>query len=301
MVRSIVAKSRQMVLLAPEYSRIPRSFLDVDVNFDRHQALLAEMQRLRGRLYLHDGAIEPWELSPDNRHQTPADDESWHLLALSPNGQVCGCARYREHYPSDPISNLSVAASPLANSEIWEPVLSSAVAAEINLARSLNISFVEVGGWALTDEFRSSTEAIKIALSAYSLARMLGGCIGITTATVRHSSASILRRIGGQRLQSGGVEIPSYYDPRYKCEMLILRFDSAAPHPRFGTWVDELATILPFTSVVCAPRQAVRKPQLHEYASLQMKARTWPARQLDQDQTFSYLPTPGAVPSSIIR
>jgi hypothetical protein len=251
MIRSISAKNR-LILLAPELSRIPRTFMDVDLNYHRHNALLAEMQRLRGRLYLRDGAIEPWELSPDDRHQTPADQDSWHLLALSPDGQICGCARYREHGPSDPISELSLAASPLASSDKWEQILFSAIASEIDLARSRDHAFVEVGGWALTHEFRRTKEAVKIALAAYSLARILGGCIGITTATVRHSSASILRRIGGRCLQADGIELPSYYDPRYKCEMVALRFDSSAPNPRYHAWVKELETLLPFEAVVCA-------------------------------------------------
>jgi hypothetical protein len=288
MVRSIVAKTQQLVLLAPEYSRIPTTFLDVGIDYDRHQELLAEMQRMRGRLYLHDGAIEPWELSTDGRHQTPADEESWHLLALDSDGHVCGCARYREHCPADPYSKLSVAASPLANSSIWESHLYSAVSSEIALARSLDFAFVEVGGWALTDEFRSSPEAIKIALSAYSLARTLGGCIGITTATVRHSSASILRRIGGQMLQSGGVEIPTYFDPRYKCQMVILRFDSSAPNPRYSMWVDELEACLPFTQVLSPPPLAESIPDRYRYADRRMRLPAWTDRHTNFAETFRY-------------
>jgi len=288
MVRSIVSKTHQLILLAPEYSRIPNSFVNVDINYDRHQELLAEMQQVRGRLYLRDGAIEPWELSSDNRHQTPADEESWHLLALSPDGHICGCARYREHGPSDPFSKLSVAASPLAGSDIWNPLLVSAVNAEMKLAHSLNISFVEVGGWALTDEFRRSTEAIKIALSAYSLARHLGGCIGVTTATVRHSSASILRRIGGEGLKYGAIEIPSYYDPRYKCQMVILRFDSSAPNPRYSSWVDELEGVLPFSPVVSMPNKAIIHRKRTEPLPLGLNVLTWPSRHVNPEPVRSY-------------
>jgi hypothetical protein len=74
----------------------------------------------------------------------------------------------------------------------------------------------------------------------FSLARLLGGCIGVTTATRRHCSASILRRIGGQTLHANGVGIPPYFDPRYDCEMEILRFDSTTPNPRFERWIEEL-------------------------------------------------------------
>lgn len=261
MVRSTSAKNRRLILLAPEFSRVPQTFVDVELNYHRHNALLAEMQKLRGSLYLRDGAIEPWELSHDKRHQSPADQHSWHLLVLAPDGRICGCARYREHGPSVSMSDLCLAASPLATSDKWERILFSAIASEIDLARSQDCAFVEVGGWALTDEFRCTSEAVKIALSAYSLARMLGGCIGITTATIRHSSASILRRIGGSALQADGIELPSYYDPRYKCDMMALRFDSATPNPRYQAWVEGLEALLPFAAVVCASHKKARKQE----------------------------------------
>jgi hypothetical protein len=299
MVRSLATKARRLVLLSPEQSRVPSSFVDVETDLSRHQALLAEMQRLRGRLYLQDGAIEPWELSPDKRHQTPADQESWHLLALTAEGEVCGCARYREHAPADPVSKLGVAASPLARSKQWSLSLFSAVNSEIYLARSRNLSFVEVGGWALTDEFRRTPEAVKIALSAYSLARALGGCIGITTATVRHSSASILRRIGGERIQCGGVEIPTYYDPRYGCQMVILRFDSAAPNPRYSPWVEELEAQLPFVSVVCAAsKERLSHIRRNSFEEAQ-KFRTWPAPRIYLEPTIMYHAKSGHVETHI--
>ena len=110
---------------------------------------------------------------------------------------------------------------------------------------------MRMAGWALSERFRCTSAALNIALSAYSLARMLGGCIGITTATVRHSSASILRRIGGGGFKSDGVERPKYYDPRYKCEMVVLRFDSSAPNPRYADRVGGLGAYLPFAKVIC--------------------------------------------------
>ena len=67
-----------------------------------------------------------------------------------------------------------------------------------------------------------------LALAGYSLGRICGGCLGITTATVRHCSSSILRRLGGAPLAAGG-RVPRYFDPRYDCEMEILRFDSRYP------------------------------------------------------------------------
>jgi hypothetical protein len=121
---------------------------------------------------------------------------------------------------------------------------------EIALARRLRVAYVEVGGWALAPEFRGTSEALRIALGSFSLARLLGGCIGVTTATERHCSASILRRIGGQPLKVQGIEIPRYFDPRFDCEMEILRFDSARPNPRFERWIEELEGYLAGVPVI---------------------------------------------------
>jgi hypothetical protein len=85
---------------------------------------------------------------------------------------------------------------------------------------------------------------LRIALGMFSVARLMGGCIGVTTATERHCSSSILRRIGGSSLNTKGVEIPRYFDPRYDCQMEILRFDSSRPNPRFERWIEELRRYL---------------------------------------------------------
>jgi hypothetical protein len=72
-----------------------------------------------------------------------------------------------------------------------------------------------------------------LALAGYSLGRIRGGCLGITTATVRHCSSSILRRLGGATLEADGVTVPRYYDPRYRCDMEVLRFDSRNPNTKY--------------------------------------------------------------------
>jgi hypothetical protein len=124
------------------------------------------------------------------------------------------------------------------------------VESEIELAKRLGIDYVEVGGWALAPELRCTSEALRMALGAFSMARLLGGCVGLTTATRRHHSSSILRRIGGQALMSDGIEIPGYFDARYDCEMEILRFHSSQPNPRFERWIEELKGYLSAVPVI---------------------------------------------------
>jgi hypothetical protein len=196
-------------------------------------------QRLRGSVYLEEGAIRPEDLT-DGRHCLDLDSGSWHLLVQDRHDQIRGCVRFRE-YPSDhSFSELSVSGSALAKSRKFGSQLETAVRAELSLANKLQLPFVEFGGWALAEEIRGTTEALRMALALYGLSQALGGAVGICAATQRHCSASILRRIGGQSLEYGGFPLPAYHDPQYACQMEALRFYSWAPNPRFSVWIDEV-------------------------------------------------------------
>ncbi len=249
--RSTSPESRKLVLLAPPESKVPEFFTRIDSDRSRYESLFAEMQSVRGRIYLQDGAIEPWQLT-DGRHQLGIDQASWHLLVMDKADRVSGCARYRE-YPNDTsFSELSVSQSALARCAEWGPRLEAAVESELALARHLDLPYVELGGWALVEQIRGTAEALRMALVTYCLAQGLGGGVGISTVTRRYCSASILRRIGGRSLEHGGSELPPYYDPQYKCEMEVLRFYSWAPNPRYSGWIDEIRSQLQAIPVLSA-------------------------------------------------
>ena len=78
--------------------------------------------------------------------------------------------------------------------------------------------------------------------------------MGVATATFRHSSAPILRRIGLSSLVAGGEELPPYYDPNYGCRMEVLQFDSRRPAAKYENWVAALAADLAHAPVVCRER-----------------------------------------------
>ena len=198
---------------------------------------------MRGAVYLEDGAIRDYHLT-DGRHKQAADYVSWHLLVLDQSDRVCGCARYREYLSNTQYSELSVSRSALAHCANWGSPLQSSVDAELELSREMSLPYVELGGWALLDQIRCTTEAIRMALSTYGLAQALGGGIGISTATYRNSSSSILRRMGGLPLEHARKQLPSYYDPHYSCEMEVLRFYSWAPNPRYASCVKDLKDTL---------------------------------------------------------
>jgi hypothetical protein len=246
----------RLVLLAPRQSTGVAWFGKPVADWTRHQQLLREMQRFRGSIYLSDGAIRRSDLTVDGRHFQAADEESWHVLAIDRNKKVKGCSRYRKYPKTVRFDHMGVSRSEIARSDVWANRLSRAVQNEISIAHQRGIGVVEVGGWAVAEASRFGTDALRLALSTFALAKMLGGCIGLTTATVRHCSSTILRKLGGRLLNIEGQEIPRYFDTAYDCEMEILRFDSAELNPRFGEILDRLCADLASCEVVFAGEPA---------------------------------------------
>ena len=186
----------------------------------------------------------------DGRHIAAADDHSWHFLVLDQNGDIAGCIRYHAHDLSSLLLRLSVFSTSLAACPEWGPTLKQAVESEIALAKTRQLSFVEVGGWAVAEHVRGTAEPLRLGLVAYSLGQLMGGAVGLCTATRRHCSSSILRRIGGRFLEHDGTAIPTYYDPRYACEMDILRFHSWNPNPRYERWIEEIRNSLQRLTII---------------------------------------------------
>lgn len=247
-----LARTGSLVLLAPTATAVPDEFGHVEVDAAQHATVLAGLQRLRGSVYLRDGAITEAQLTADGCHVQSADDLSWHVVSLQPDGRVMACARFRVHDADAAPETLGVWTSALARSAQWSTRLRDAIESDMTLARLRNIAYAEVGGWAVAEEWRRTTQAATTALGTYALAETLGGCIGITTATVRHCSSRILRKLGGRSLEWAGVLLPAYFDPQYGCEMEILRFDSSAPGSRYDTQVMRLAHTLRGVPVICA-------------------------------------------------
>lgn len=259
-VDTSLSSPRKTILLAPPKGTRSGSFGSAVVDANGYETLLAELQRLRGRVYLEDGAITRSQLTSDGRHVMEADRRSWHVLSVSQEG-ICGCARLLMHDSAISYSDLAVRSSALANSREWGSKLRSAIEADIARARQKGIRFAEVSGWALDSSARCTAEALKIVLSTYSVSRLLGGCIGISTATFRHGSSIILQKIGGRMLEWSGATFPRYYDPQYKCEMSILRFESGSPNPRYEGWIEGLRSHLRTVPVICQTGVEAWRPE----------------------------------------
>lgn len=223
--RSIRCVDERLVLLAPPHAVVSRIFKNVENNPNEHRERLQEIQRLRGDIYLTDGAVKPEDLSQGGLHQTPEDEKSWHLLMLNKQREITACVWYLAHPSTTAPNMLRARHCPAGLRKKTRAGFWSAVNGELERARLEGLSYAEVGGWAVTKGSRCTSEGLVLALAAYSLGRLFGGALGMTTATVRHSSATILRHLGGAPLLANGVEVAPYYDPKYKCQMEVLRFD----------------------------------------------------------------------------
>jgi len=235
-VKLNIKNRSRIVLLAPQFDDLP--FQNVITDGTRHRRLLSNAQQLRGKAYLRDSAINPWDLSPQGRHIQPADNASWHVLMVDHNDQVTGCLRYRKHRRDVAFSELSLAKAAVSNSCNYGGLVRDAVQAQIWTAVQRELAYVELGGWAISEALRFSGDAVRMVLTVYALAELTGGALAVTTATRRHNSASILKRMGGRPLRADGLELPPYFDPRYGCEMELLEFDSTAPNPQFRSLID---------------------------------------------------------------
>jgi hypothetical protein len=241
---------RRNLLLAPSHVR-PGPFSNVVACTVSHASRLSEAQKLRGRIALHEGAVDATQLSGDGRHMQPADQFSWHLLTLDAYGRVAACMRYQPHRNGAGFHDLAISRSTLAQSKTWGRDLRHAVEADLQDARQRGCSYVELGGWVISETLRCTTEALRMIATAYAFAQLCGGALGISTASTRRCSSAILKRIGGQQLKSRGVELPSFYDAHYRCHMEVLRFDSSRPNPKYRKWMDACGSSLRDVPVIC--------------------------------------------------
>ena len=115
------------------------------------------------------------------------------------------------------------------------------------------------GGLGCRGRLQGGEDAAVIALSAIACSRFLGNCVAYLTATVKHGSSAILRRLGAKPLECEGEKLPRYYDPSYGCEMELLRLDANTLNQRFEGPIRQIQEMLSCASVLQAgPQQKNR-------------------------------------------
>jgi hypothetical protein len=256
----------QSVILAPQGAEFPRSPVNANYDTIRHTRLLAEMQRLRGRVALREGAVTPSMLDSSARYIMPGDENSWHLLRLYDDGRVAGCARILVHPRNVNFPKLRIASASVSQCTFWARHVRNAVESELTRARLNDLTTIEPGGWVVDEALRGTCEAVSLAISAFAWAQILGDCIGFLTATVKHGSATILRRLGGRQLKTEGETIPGYFEPAWGCNMELLHFDTNSLNPRFEPSLSSARSRL-LESPVVFDYEHFSNPQFSEFGT----------------------------------
>lgn len=238
--RKYAHEGRRHIILAPVSANLRMAAASFADSSTSHEQMLMQMQRLRGGIAVREGALQASQLTSDGRDASHVDHLAWHLLTLDRDGSVGGCVRMLVHPRKTAFESLLLSQSALARCPERGPALRSAVESEIAGAESAGAAVIEIGGWVLTESMRCSAEAVRLALGVWAWGRMIGGAVGIATATVRNHSACILNRIGGSPLKHCGEPIPKYFEPKYGCDIQILRFDSDSYRLRYQPTVDTL-------------------------------------------------------------
>lgn len=235
-------------LLAPEGAAFQSGAGSCWVDSPRYRALLSGMQMLRGRTYLEDGAISLADVDAAGRFRLEDDEACWHIL-LTERQEVVGCVRVKTFGPDAGFDQMRVRHSPLALDPIYGPKVRAAVEADLHLARRSGLGYAEIGGWALAHAWRGTKAALDILAASYALGEMLGGCLGLATASFRHGSASILKKIGAMPFAFEDEELPPYHDARYGCQMELLRF-TRTPVQRYALLIDPIRKALEQTPII---------------------------------------------------
>lgn len=237
-----------LCLLAPAGGPLD-GFQNVIYDRERYQSLLSEAQRLRGRVYLDDGAISADDLDSQQCYVVKDDSLSWHILLRDSTGLVVAVSRMLFFSHSNgpvPIDKLHAAQLIERTSELVRAKYLCALQQFASPSCDCAPYFVECGGLAIASEMRASRNT-SIFLSTYwALSRFIGAARGVGAATERNSSADILRRFGGFSIptQNGG-SIEPFYDSVYDCMMELQGFASDILDPTLEPTVQDIQEFLP--------------------------------------------------------
>jgi hypothetical protein len=244
-------RNRHLVVLAPS-SDIPSSFQNVEADPAAHRVYLEALQRMRGRIYLDDGAISIGALDESGRHIHVADPLSLHLLSIGSQGEARSCARFLPCRAGVQFSELMLSRASVCRDSVWGHRLRQSFEQTAQKSAENGFLLAEVGGWAVSEHLRGTGEALRLVLFMYALGALYGRTIAICTATKRHGSSEILKRIGARPVQWNGNDFPPYFDRAYGCSMEVLMLDSAHLNRKYATRFTESSSILQVAPVICS-------------------------------------------------
>ncbi len=242
----------ELWVVAPRNAILPRQLTRVRIDPTAHRSRVSEIQRVRGQIYFEDGAIPETALDAQGRYGTEGDFDHWHVVVSDSTNNICGCVRLRLLSPDRDLSELHLYQVLARLPEDQKGRYLRAADAHRRKALEDNVSFGEVSALALSKQFRRSSAGITLAVACWSLYRLLGNATPIGTSTLRHGWAERLQGLGGFPLKCGNDPLPPFYDDYFRCEMLLLGFDSRKIAPECEPLAEEILSHLLDSTIVAA-------------------------------------------------
>jgi hypothetical protein len=253
LARSLLARlgDTALRLLPPRQARLPVALGHWQTSDSEQEEILGQIQRLRGAVYVQDGAIPAHALDASGRHIQEVDDRSWHSYLVDARGTISGCIRVMPHAGHPRPKELHVADL----CRRMEPATAvrhcAALQVFVDQARHAGLGVVEAGGTVVHPQSRNGSAALVLILACWSVSRLLGKPFALAAATVRHNAAEILLRTGGGALQDQAGELGGFFDPYYNCEMKIIAFDSRV-QTRYELTVQDISRHLTLAPALAA-------------------------------------------------
>jgi hypothetical protein len=236
-------------VIAPQGAAVPAVFRNVSSEPDLYRSMIELIQEFRGDVYLQDGAIPASDLDTEGRHRSAYDERSWHFFTFDPEMHVTSCLRLIPY-------TARVHATDLRLNEVIErmpPALQDKYRSAVDqFIERAQLGLAESGGWAIRKDLRTSSKAMVLAASGWSLGQLLGDYLCLSSSTTRHHTVDLLLRLGAFALEDQGCPLPTFFDSHYQCELQILGFDSRHPAEEFARTVEDIKEFLR-TALILVP------------------------------------------------
>lgn len=209
-------------------------------NSEDYDARLARIRRLRGKVFLADGAVTQEHLDESGSYHTSLDHRAWHIYLAGNDGEVPACCTLMLHRNVVEVQELRISELLCHIQDDRRGLYESAIQSLIREAARLNVGFGEAAAWAIDQKFRNHCASMMMIIASWPLYQTLGNAIIIGAPTSRHHTSSIEKRMGGFPLALQGSPLGPFHDAPHGCDMEFVWFDSQRPLSRFAQIISEM-------------------------------------------------------------
>ncbi len=221
------------VIIEPEISEYKPDAFSMTRDSDLRYDFMFELFKMRGSVYLQDGAISEENLDKFGKYVSPHDKYSWQVLLLDSSKKPHGGLRIRfwdfenirAHFMQTHAKEL-IDRMDCDNQKVYQESIIRFLDEEMRTK-----FFGEVAGLVITDYEKNSPAALLLVAFCFAFGEFVGGFNALVSATERHYSNRIMRKIGGHRIPHKETKeyLNTFFDSKYNCNMEYIVFESACP------------------------------------------------------------------------